>query len=87
MTQSIVLSNDFVYRVNVVIRNEPLTGKFSYTLWDAVTGKKNSVQTQFTTFEDAAKAAACAVKEAIVDSAAEAESHLIEQLTQLLPQQ
>ncbi len=87
MLQSIVVSKDFVYRVTVVIRNEPLTGKFSYTLWDAVTGKKNSVQTQFSTFEDAAEAAASAVKEAILGSAVEAKLQLIEQLTQLQSQQ
>ena len=87
MIQSIAVSNDFVYRVNVVIRNEPLTGKFSYTLRDAVTGKKNRVQTQFSTFENAAKAAASTVRDAIVGSAAEAESRLIDQLMHLLPQQ
>ena len=37
MIQSTVISHDFVYRVNIVIRNEPLTGKFSYTVWNAET--------------------------------------------------
>jgi hypothetical protein len=86
MIQSIVLSHDLIYRVNVVIRNEPLTGKFSYTIWDAETGTKNAVQTQFTDFEDAAKAAASSVREAIANSAKKAELRLIEEFTRLWPQ-
>ena len=81
--QSIVVSNDFTFRVNIVIRPEPLTGKFSYTLWDNVTSKKVRAQTQFQTYEDAAKSAALAVKELLIGSANEAETKILRQLEEL----
>jgi hypothetical protein len=81
--QSIVVSKDFTFRVNIVIRPEPLTGKFSYTLWDNVTNKKLATQTQFQTYDDAAKSAAVAVKELLIGSANEAEAKILQQLEEL----
>jgi hypothetical protein len=81
--QSIVVSSDFTFRVNIVIRPEPLTGKFSYTLWDNVTNKKVRTQTQFQTYDDAAKSAAVAVREILVGSANEAETKILRQLEEL----
>jgi hypothetical protein len=81
--QSIVVSNDFTFRVSIVVRNEPLSGKFSYTLWDNVTKKKVSVQTQFDSYDEAAKGAAIAVRNLLVGSAKEAETSIIQQLQEL----
>lgn len=81
--QSIVISNDFTFRVSIVVRNEPLTGKFSYTVWDYVTNKKAGSQTQFDTYEEAAKGAAIAVRNLLVGSANQAEKKIINQLQEL----
>jgi hypothetical protein len=83
MAESIVVAKDFTYRVNVAIRNEPLTGKFSYVLWDAVTREKITVQTQFATFDDAAKAAGEKMKQLMTGSASDAEASLVKELIAL----
>ncbi len=86
MIGSVVVSYDFSYRVNVIIRNEPLTGKFSYTLFDMVTGSKPAVQTQFDTFDQAANAAAAHVRELLEGSANDAETAVLARLLELRPE-
>lgn len=85
--QSIILSHEIVRRVHVILRNEPLTGKFSYTVFDAETGKKIKAKTQSDTFEKAAEAAAQDVLQAIADSAVESQGRLIKELIALKPEQ
>lgn len=81
--QAIVVSKDFTFRVSIVVRNEPLTGKFSYTLWDDATKQKTAVQTQFDSYDEVVKGAATAVRNLLVRSAEKAETSIIQQLQEL----
>lgn len=83
MPQSLVVSKDLIYRLTVIIRDEPLTEKFSCSVWDTAKGEKVDVQTQFDTFEDAAKAGGSVVRQLLTSFAAEAESNLIRELLTL----
>ncbi len=82
---SIVLSHGFVYHLNVVIRNEPLTGKYSYTVVDPEAGKNIDTKTQYNTWEDAAKAAGKAVTQAMTAAATRTEAKVVKDLITLKP--
>jgi len=83
MPHSLVVSKEFIYRLTVVIRDEPLTEKFSCTVLDSAKSEKVGVQTQFNTFEDAAKAAGSLVRQLVTSFAVEAESSLVKELLTL----
>ena len=76
MTHSVVISHELrSTQYNVTVRAEGLTGKFSYTVRDE-SGRQIDVKTQFVGFEEAANAAAAAVKHCIIDSASKAEAEI-----------